>query len=513
VEKGLGESGKLSGAVEVHEDFAWLGNQVDISGNNNNNKFYRGQVLKRGGQFYAWTRWGRVGENGQNALDGPTSLDGAVASFSKKFKDKTSYAWAGNQGTYPGGKKGKYSVIFEQYESSGQSAKLAAAGVGGGAEEPAAAVTYAAPKVVGSLASFVGLVTDSDMFSSQLAKMGVDTSKMPLGDISPRTVEDGFKALLAVEAYLKAGGGSNLATLCSAFYTYIPHAFGRAKAPVLTLADVEAKKVMLNVIGDVGAAVASAKAAKNKTKSGAAAKVKEEPAPIDVKYASLGATLVPVDKKSAAFKMITAYTVNTQGSRKCQVEEAFEVVRPGDAFGASTAKLGNRKLLWHGTNVAVVAAILKSGLRIMPHSGGRVGSGIYLASENGKSAGYTTAQGHTGVMFLCEAALGNQRFVTKDGEVRWNDKDPVSAFKANSVLAVGNTEPDAAADMTVKFDGKDVVVPQGAVKPNPLAAEKCDKGTSSSSFSQSEYLIYNEAQCTIRYVLKMKFDTPGGHWH
>lgn len=36
-------------------------------------------------------------------------------------------------------------------------------------------------------------------------------------------------------------------------------------------------------------------------------------------------------------------------------------------------------------SVAVVAAILKSGLRIMPHSGGRVGSGIYMASEAGKS--------------------------------------------------------------------------------------------------------------------------------
>ncbi|CAN0415739.1 unnamed protein product, partial [Ectocarpus fasciculatus] len=47
-------------------------------------------------------------------------------------------------------------------------------------------------------------------------------------------------------------------------------------------------------------------------------------------------------------------------------------------------KMTNRKLLWHGTNVAVVAAIVKSGLRIMPHSGGRVGKGIYLASENAK---------------------------------------------------------------------------------------------------------------------------------
>lgn len=36
----------------------------------------------------------------------------------------------------------------------------------------------------------------------------------------------------------------------------------------------------------------------------------------------------------------------------------------------------------------MVAAILKSGLRIMPHSGGRVGKGIYFASECSKSAGY-----------------------------------------------------------------------------------------------------------------------------
>ena len=59
-----------------------------------------------------------------------------------------------------------------------------------------------------------------------------------------------------------------------------------------------------------------------------------------------------------------------------------------DARFAAHDAITNRKLLWHGTNVAVVAAIMKSGLRIMPHSGGRVGKGIYFASENSKSAGY-----------------------------------------------------------------------------------------------------------------------------
>lgn len=63
-----------------------------------------------------------------------------------------------------------------------------------------------------------------------------------------------------------------------------------------------------------------------------------------------------------------------------------------DRFQAH-ADLCNRRLLWHGTNVAVVAAILTSGLRIMPHSGGRVGKGIYFASENSKSASYGEVPG------------------------------------------------------------------------------------------------------------------------
>jgi poly [ADP-ribose] polymerase len=494
VEKGLAESGKLFNP-SVHADYAWLGNQVNIDGANNN-KFYRGQVVCAGGRFYSWTRWGRVGEPGQNNLDGPSDVGSAIAAFEKKFKDKTGYAWAGNQGSYPGGKKDKYTVIFESFEST-QGPKLAAATSGGGA------VTYAPAKITGTLAAFTAFVTDADMFKAQLATMGVDTAKMPLGDISQRTVDAGFDALIAIEDYLKAGGGKDLARLCGQFYTYIPHNFGRAKAPLLTLADIAAKKQMLNVIGDVGAAVQSEQA----SGGGGAAGGGVVPAAIDSKYASLGCSLTPVDPASATFKLIQTYTENTQGSRKCRVLEAFAVER-ADGFDAHSA-LGNRKLLWHGTNVAVVAAILKSGLRIMPHSGGRVGSGIYLASENGKSAGYVTAQGHNGVMFLCEAVLGKQHFITRDGQVGHSDKDPVSARGCHSVLAVGSTEPDPAADATVVFDGHSVVVPQGKVGPNALLKEH----GGSSSYSQSEYLVYKESQVRIRYVLKLHFETAGGHWH
>ena len=56
---------------------------------------------------------------------------------------------------------------------------------------------------------------------------------------------------------------------------------------------------------------------------------------------------------------------------------------------------------------------------------------------------------------------------------------------------------DPKDDTTIILDGKEVTVPQG----KPIVMPKY----SNSSFSQSEYLIYKESQCRLRYMLKMKF--------
>lgn len=86
----------------------------------------------------------------------------------------------------------------------------------------------------------------------------------------------------------------------------------------------------------------------------------------------------------------TAYAMQAT-SRGEQLLNVWRVDRHSEAAGfAKHAKLDNRKLLWHGTNIAVVAAILKAGLRIMPHACGRVGKGLYLASEHSKSAAYVS---------------------------------------------------------------------------------------------------------------------------
>lgn len=154
--------------------------------------------------------------------------------------------------------------------------------------------------------------------------------------------------------------------------------------------------------------------------------------------------------------------------------------------------VGNRKLLWHGTNIAVVAPILTSGLRIMPHSGGRVGAGIYLANLQQKSAQYTWCGygSKFACMFLCEAPLGKPHIVTTDGPHASGLKKAPDGF--DSVHAVGRMTPKQSA--TMKIDGKDVMVPQAAPEGSGME----------STFGHDELLVYEEAQVHIRYVVTVK---------
>lgn len=113
-------------------------------------------------------------------------------------------------------------------------------------------------------------------------------------------------------------------------------------------------------------------------------------------------------------------------------------------------------------------------------------------------------------MFLNEVALGKEHHITRDDS---SLTKPPSGF--DCVIAKGQTEPgkilishhidlfyclnvclDPKHDTELVLDGKKVIVPQG----KPIKS-----GFNSSSFAQSEYLVYKESQCRIRYLLLMNF--------
>lgn len=79
----------------------------------NHNKFSKIQLLTNGTNCRTWTRWGRVGERGQNLLLGNGSLHDALANFDKKFREKTGLKWD-DRGSKP--KSGKYMFLEKSYE-------------------------------------------------------------------------------------------------------------------------------------------------------------------------------------------------------------------------------------------------------------------------------------------------------------------------------------------------------------------------------------------------------------
>jgi poly [ADP-ribose] polymerase len=477
-----------SGAA-VHEEYGVMMNQTNIGANNN--KFYKIQLVVQGGKYYLYTKWGRVGEKGKGQKKGPFNENTAIANFKKQFHTKSGNNW--DQRSKFVEKKGKYKIIDIDYEDDDlEEVNQILEKLSGSDARPVRKVkpcTLEGPKK-----DFIQLIFDNDMFKTQMEHFQLDVKKMPLGKLSKNQIDRGFEILEDIEEALTEGG--NLEALCSSFYTQIPHSFGRKTPPVLRDAeDVQRKKDMLNVLLDIAHAQNLIK-----EKDDHKLTVTEVDHPLDAHYKALKCDVTPVAQDTDDYQKIADYLENTMGKNKLELIDLLEIRRHGEEERFSAYDhITHRKLLWHGTNVAVVAAILSSGMRIMPHAGGRVGKGLYFASENSKSANYVQCAGDIGIMVLAEVALGDQHIITRDDP---SLKKAPTGF--DSIIAKGWTEPDPALDSTLVIDGKEVIIPQG----KPIEVPEYKK----SNFTQSEYLIYNEGQARIRYLCKLRFKNRGSMW-
>jgi len=456
-------------------------NQTNVG--QNNNKFYVIQLLSNpSGEYLVYTRWGRVGDVGQSAAEIYGDVDGAIKGFNKKFKEKTKNDFNSRANFVK--HNGKYDLIEKSYSDDEEEPEEEHKG----AEKPKKKSNEKS-SLSPDLQEFLTMITSNDMFKQQLEHFDIDVKKMPLGKISKTQIQKGFDVLVELDEELKKDKPSSktLESLSSKFYTIIPHNVGRqnmAKFIIREHETVQQKMDMLNVMGDI-------EVAQNMLNSG------EESSehPLDASYKQLKNKLTLVPKTDEIYKIIEKYIQNTKQSyAKCPIVRVFEVEREGELERSAKFKnLDNRKLLWHGTNVAVVCAILKTGIRLMPHSGGRVGRGLYFASEHAKSYGYTRGDSRKhAVMFLNEIALGKEHHITKD------DSSLVRAPPGfDSIIAKGRMEPNPKDDITLAIGsfGHKLTIPQG--KAIDMAQHR------DSSFFNSEYLVYDEGQVRIRYLVEL----------
>lgn len=163
-------------SYSVYQDYDTKLMQTVVGGAVNSNKFYIVQVLVGDGQYWAWNRWGRLGETGQQNIIGCSTADQAIKMFEGKFKDKTKNRWQDRHSFVK--YDGKYQLVEIDPNDDGSAGGDAA-----------------------------------------------------LGRLSKPLIEKGQAVLAQVKAILDSGKKANFSELSSQFYSLIPTTTGRANPP------------------------------------------------------------------------------------------------------------------------------------------------------------------------------------------------------------------------------------------------------------------------------------------
>ncbi len=475
--------------VEVVDDFDATLNRTDITESRNKNKYYRIQMLRGtsdNGMYRVFTRWGRVGEVHQcntQTLGPFGKFEKAEKAFEKKFRDKTKNNWK-DRATFAH-VNGKYDLVERDYTKQPEDY----VDVPPHSAPKKSNVQYLPSKLDNKTKELIDMLFEKDMYEQAMADYDFDIRRMPLGQLSSAQVQRGIEVLAEIDRILKhCGPRSQLPTLTSRFYSVLPHDFGRRRPPTIGSVEMLQKAFdKCNMLLDIEKANQLMEHAEQRGEA------RLEKHPMDALYDSLCADLTLVDRNSAEFQCVRDAFESTAQYAHTRLLDVWFVNRNGEADRfAPFLGDANKKCLWHGTNIAVVAAILSSGLRIMPHSGGRVGRGIYLASECGKSQMYTSPSysRNIGCMFLAEAALG------KEFDLLHDDPSLVKAPSGfDSVVARGHQTP--AKFEEISSDGNGTLLPTG--QPKPMWQY------SGSSFSQDEYLVYREEQVRLRYIITVDY--------
>ncbi|KOS17113.1 Poly polymerase 2 [Escovopsis weberi] len=344
-------------------------NQTHVS--KNANKYYLIQTLvsKDSKVYKTWTRWGRVGETGQNAILGDGSLSDAIKHFEKKFKDKSGLAW--NQRTAPPN-PGKYAFVERSYNPDDDAQD--------DDEEPDKEEDKnhetSASTLAPAVQSLLELIFDPDLFKATMSAFNYNANKLPLGKLSKGNILRGYQQLKDLAALLDNSSlaqsqwglsrSAAIEQLSNMYYSIIPHAFGRNKPPIINDPWTLKQEVdLLESLTDMKVADEIMKTLRPG----------RDVSLLDSRFASLGLDEMTVlDHKSTEFNALETYLCGSRGHThrvNYRIRDIFRIERRGEKTRfddyVQASKIGaNRRLLWHGSRVTNFGGILSQGLRIAP---------------------------------------------------------------------------------------------------------------------------------------------------
>ncbi|KAH9913415.1 PARP-domain-containing protein [Fomitopsis serialis] len=519
LKRGAAPVDPCSGWVDTHQVLAtpegvWdaTPNQTDIG--KNANKFYVLQVLHPVGNeanCTLFTRWGRVGENGQQQKKPGMSASAAVSAFKAQFKAKAAVNWEQRHGMVA--KKGKYQWIERIFEDEGQEDRVE--GSSKKDEEPEKIPDSTLPQEIQALCR---LMFSAKLIDATLSSMNYDANKLPLGKLAKSTILNGFAALKTLSEVIsqpdsdtaKQYGGfrSAVQELTGRYYSMIPHVFGRNRP--ITIDSLPLLKKELELVDALGDMEVASKLISSTVPKDASGKPLN---PLDHNFLSLNLSKMdPVSRSSKEFSALEAYTRDTRGAThrhsQVHVQNVFRVERQDETeawmkAGNDKVADGERLLLWHGSRSTNFAGILSQGLRIAPPeapvTGYMFGKGVYFADMMSKSANYCHAylSDNTGILLLCEVAA---KPFYEQFDANHNVDQDCKKAGARCTKGCGRTPPgewqDAGA--TLENDAlKGCAMPKGPGK---------DVQNIQGYLQYNEYIVYDTSQVRLRYLLMVKMN-------
>ncbi|XP_038075210.1 poly [ADP-ribose] polymerase tankyrase-like [Patiria miniata] len=469
--------------------------KVDVKyGNYGMNNYYIMQIIHQTGKdmMLLFTRWGRIGDEGQYQKTPFNSKEEAIKEFQKIFKAKTGNDWSKVEDFHKVPKK--YQLVKTDPWRTKRKKAI---------DEFKFNLESSVPsKLPQALQAAIKALIKPELLSKALSESGIDTRVISLGtflsrdillkaqellgkisDLIEKSEEEQSQIFADVEKHQAIM--EEVCDLSNEYFELIPNLnFAHDKiSPLTDTNQLNTHIRNLDILLDL--------ATTNMILLGAQYRVKEIN-PLDYIYQSLGCQIRLMKEDDQETQLLLQY-IHKTSEKEANVEAIFRLSREGEEERLQSSGVGNHKLLWHGSTRSNVISIMNKGLLIAPeeaeHSGYRFGKGIYSSDAFAKSIHYCEEhfeKTDTKFMFLCEVALG--KMITNPKQ----DGLKVLKLGYDSVMGRGNHR--------YKYN-RDLLIPSGAVI--PLGKFVHNQATYC-FFDYNEYVVYKTSQVSLRYLVQCK---------
>lgn len=417
----------------------------------NRNKYYAVELHEAGGKFRVFTHYGRTDDLDSNPEAGirecryPSSSYEAESLYDKIYKEKTSARKGYKELSLASTKIGSKGSVGK---SSGEIDDKTLKKMAKITVVKDATPTISIPVPVQNLVTHLYNEATNTLTKTVNATITANGIETPLGVLTIGQIDKGEEILNEiVDSYGKKKKDADaLLKLSGQFYTVIPHKFGRSKADALDAVinsddKIKQKQDTLQLMRDM----------LNVSSKGV--NVLATPA-VDKKYTALGCEIEHLTKTSEDFKKIQSYT-SKSGHRTINVKNIFTLKRLQEHTEFDT-KIGNNKLLFHGSGAHNWVGILSRGLmlpKMVVKLGvhrtdeGWLGHGIYFGDSIDTALNYARG-GRAGSTFVTVArvALGKIKEYT---DITYGLTKPPTGYHS----AHGNPDKDDS-----EFDDHEFVI-------------------------------------------------------